>query len=272
MTMSKLPDILHRICKDKRRELDALTASYKSEVESRVKSAPGTRGFASKIVSDPNIAVIAEVKKASPSKGIIRNDFNPEQIAEEYEKNGAACLSVLTDEKYFSGSLNYLVQVRQKVSLPILRKDFTIDTFQISEAKAYGADCVLLIAAALGKEKLMDFVSFAHNLELDALVEVHTESELESALDSGPDLIGINNRNLHTFEVDISTTEKLAKKATERYSVVSESGIQKSEDIERLSKSGISAVLIGESLMRSRNIGKSLQPLTSIKKKNVYKI
>jgi len=267
--MNKLPDILHKICTDKQQELAALTVNYKAEVESRAKSAQRPRGFASKLASEPNIAVIAELKKASPSKGIIREDFNPVQIAEEYKKNGAACISVLTDEKYFSGRLDYLAQVRRKVSLPVLRKDFMIDTFQITEAKAYGADCVLLIAAALGRQKLRDFTAFAHNQELDALVEVHTESELEWALDSGSHLIGINNRNLHTFEVDISTTEKLAKKVSEPYILISESGIKKRDDIERLSKSGISAVLVGESLMRKRKIGKTLQPLTSIKKKNV---
>lgn len=206
-------------------------------------------------------SVIAEVKKGSPSKGVIRADFDPLTIAETYQENGATCLSVLTDEHFFMGHLNYLAQIREIVNLPLLRKDFICDPYQIYEARAAGADAVLLIAAMLDASQLSEYNALATELHLDVLLEVHDEVELELALDTDCELIGINNRNLQTFVTDLETTERLIPLIPEGRFVVAESGITCRADVLRLQKAGAKGFLVGESLMREADIGLKLREL-----------
>ncbi len=206
-------------------------------------------------------AVIAEVKKGSPSKGVIREDFDPLSIAEIYQENGATCLSVLTDEHFFMGHLLYLAKIREVVSLPLLRKDFICDPYQIYEARAAGADAVLLIAAMLDAGQLAEYYVLARELQLDVLLEVHDEAELDVALTTGCELIGINNRNLQTFATDLATTERLLPLIPVGYFVVAESGISCRADVLRLQKAGARGVLVGESLMREDDIGAKLKEL-----------
>jgi len=222
------------------------------------------RAFVSAIsekVFKEETAIIAEIKKASPSKGLIREDFDPKKIAEEYETNGATCLSILTDEPFFQGKLEYLATVRNSCELPILRKDFIIDPYQIYETKAYGGDCILLIVAALDIMQLKDFSQLARELDLDILVEVHSEKELTGALSISPTLVGINNRDLTTFEVDKNLSLKLSKKIPRDITVVSESGINSKEDILSSKEQGIHSFLIGESLMREPSPGEALKKI-----------
>jgi len=222
------------------------------------------RGFIeaiSKKVSSEETAIIAEIKKASPSKGLIREDFEPKKIAEDYEANGATSLSVLTDEPFFQGKLEYLDMVRNACSLPILRKDFMIDPYQIYETKASGGDCILLIVAALDLAQLKDFSQLAKELNLDVLIEVHSDEELNKALTIDPKLVGINNRDLTTFEVDKNLALKLAKEISKDVIVVSESGIGSKEDILSSKEQGIHAFLIGESFMREPSPGKALKDI-----------
>ena len=207
-------------------------------------------------------AVIAEVKKASPSRGVIREDFDPVSIAKSYERAGASAISVLTDEEFFQGSLDYLARIKQNVMLPVLRKDFIINQYQLFEARAAGADAVLLIVAALEKDTLARLMTGVSDLGMQSLVEVHNEPELATALEVGADLIGINNRNLQTFEVSLQTTENLLPAAAGR-KVVSESGIFTRDDMEKLGGLGVDAVLIGEALMRERDIEAKLRELIS---------
>jgi len=222
------------------------------------------RGFIeaiSKKVSSQETAIIAEIKKASPSKGLIREDFEPKKIAEDYEANGATSLSVLTDEPFFQGKLEYLDMVRNTCSLPILRKDFMIDPYQIYETKASGGDCILLIVAALDLAQLKDFSQLAKELNLDVLIEVHSDEELNKALTIDAKLVGINNRDLTTFEVDKNLALKLAKEISKDVIVVSESGIGSKEDILSAKEQGIHAFLIGESFMREPSPGKALKDI-----------
>ena len=222
------------------------------------------RGFEDAImsrVSKKETAIIAEIKKASPSKGLIREDFEPKKIAKEYEEGGATCLSVLTDEPFFQGKLEYLDSVRSSCELPILRKDFMIDLYQIYETKAYGGDCILLIVAALDIIQLKDFSQLARELNLDILIEVHSEDELNEALSINSKLIGINNRDLTTFEVDKNLAIKLARQIPKDVIVVSESGISSREDILSSKEQGIHSFLIGESFMRKPNPGKALKDI-----------
>ena len=222
------------------------------------------RGFIeaiSKKVSSQETAIIAEIKKASPSKGLIREDFEPKKIAEDYEANGATSLSLLTDEPFFQGKFEYLDMVRNTCSLPILRKDFMIDPYQIYETKASGGDCILLIVAALDLAQLKDFSQLAKELNLDVLIEVHSDEELNKALTIDPKLVGINNRDLTTFEVDKNLALKLAKEISKDVIVVSESGIGSKEDILSSKEQGIHAFLIGESFMREPSPGKALKDI-----------
>jgi indole-3-glycerol phosphate synthase len=211
------------------------------------------------------IALIAEVKKASPSAGVICKDFDPVRIAKEYEAADASCLSVLTDEKFFQGSLNYLRQIRAAVKIPLLQKDFIIDERQILEAIEWGADAILLIVAILDDERLEKFHSLATEAGLAALVEVHDEMELERAMKIGAELIGVNNRDLKTFKVDLATTEKLAKKIgaenLQNKILTSESGIHTRAEVERLKKCGAKAILVGESLMKNGDIQMKVREL-----------
>ena len=206
-------------------------------------------------------AIIAEVKKGSPSRGVIRENFDPMEIAEIYQNNGATCLSVLTDERFFLGHLRYLALIRETVSLPLLRKDFICDPYQIYEARAAGADAILLIAAMLDLQQLRDFHALAGDIHLDVLLEIHDEDEMEVALQTDCTLIGVNNRNLRTFETDLDTTRRLARMMTPERLLVAESGINNRADIEKLHADGAQAFLIGESLMRETDIGSALQRL-----------
>lgn len=219
------------------------------------------RGFQQALTSYAGIALIAEAKKASPSKGVICEDFRPVEIAKRYEAGGAQCMSVLTDEKFFQGHLDYLSQVRKAVKLPVLRKDFTIDELQIKEARAHGADAILLIAAILSQNQMAEFLAAAQELGMDVLVEVHDEKELEMALAINSPLIGINNRNLNDFSVDLNTTLRLKKEIPAGIPVVSESGIRNIDDIKHLADHDICAVLVGETLMRAGAKNGSLHDL-----------
>jgi indole-3-glycerol phosphate synthase len=240
--------ILDTIVIQKKQEVEQL----KSEGVSRPASTVDPpRGFMQALIQSAGIAVIAEVKKASPSKGVISPDFNPTEIAASYERGGAEAVSVLTDEKFFQGSLDYILQVRQEVKLPVIRKDFIIHELQIEEASNYGADAILLIAAILDQDQIRDYLQMSNELDMDALVEVHDEKELEKSLVAGSALIGINNRDLRDFTVNIETTTRLRKEIPDEIPVVSESGIKTHEDMKLLEDHGIAAALIGETLMRS---------------------
>lgn len=206
-------------------------------------------------------AIIAEIKKASPSKGLIRADFDPVLIASQYEAAGAACLSVLTDREFFQGAIEYLQLARAACSLPVIRKDFIIDPYQIAEAKVIGADCVLLIVAALTPTQLQELAAYAKQMRLDVLVEVHDEAELDIALEAGFDLIGVNNRNLHTFETDLGVSYRLAQRLPEGVLLVTESGIHDAQDVQDMLAKGIYGFLIGETFMRAPNPGSKLQEL-----------
>lgn len=199
---------------------------------------------------DGKLSIIAEVKKASPSAGVIAESFDPVEIARGYEQNGASAISVLTDAQFFHGALDHLVDVRAEVALPVLRKDFVIDEIQIAEASANHADAILLIVAALTQKELVDLSEAAAKYQLDALVEVHTLEEMDRAADAGAQIIGINNRDLKTFRVDLSVTERLSEDAPNDVVLVSESGIKTREDVARVKACGINAVLVGEALMR----------------------
>lgn len=234
-----------------------------ADLEKRFADQPPIRDFRAALDAAPGIGLIAEVKKASPSKGVIRADFDPLAIARIYAENGATCLSVLTEETYFQGHLNYLTQIREIVRLPLLRKDFIVDDWQIPESRAYGADAILLIVAALCPADLRAFLKTAEEYNLAALVEVHDHDELLEALDAGATLIGINNRDLHTFRTTLSTTLDLMKTlpANSDLRVVSESGIFTCSDVKMLQEAGLDAILIGEALMREADIGAKLREL-----------
>ena len=241
--------------------LDTIVSRKKEEV-ARLKSAgPGhpelpvdpPRGFQRALSESAGIAIIAEVKKASPSKGLIVQDFNPVIIAGSYEEGGAEAVSVLTDEQFFQGSLDYIPQVRREVKLPVIRKDFIIDGLQIQEAANYGSDAILLIAAILDRHQIRDYLQMSGAFGMDVLVEVHDEKELEKALEAGSRLIGVNNRDLRDFTVDLMTTVRLRREIPAEVPVVSESGIKTPEDMRMLEEHGIAAALIGETLMRSEN-------------------
>ena len=226
---------------------------------------PKAKSFIAQLEKCKNLskmALIAEIKKASPSKGLIREDFNPVEIALTYERAGANAVSVLTDENFFQGSIEYLKEVRKAISLPILRKDFIIDPFQIYQTRLMGADIILLIASALEHSRLKDFYELSRSLKLEVLMEVHNEREFNSAIEIGARIIGINNRNLATFEVSIDNTLNLVKdKSISDKFIISESGINNHSDIIKLQKAEISGVLVGESFMRQENIKKAVTDL-----------
>ena len=237
-------------------------------LQERIKTAPVTRNFLAALRQNPaKPSLIAEVKKASPSKGVIRADFEPSAIAQAYERGGATCLSVLTDEKFFQGSFANLQKVRERVTLPLLCKEFIIDPYQIYLARVNGADAILLIAAILSDEKLAEFMQIARGLNLTALVEVHTLTELDRVL-TLPDveLIGINNRNLQDFSVDLQTTQRLLHQRqkqinSRRITIVSESGLYTPADLSFVAKAGATAVLVGESLVRQTNLERAVKDL-----------
>jgi indole-3-glycerol phosphate synthase len=232
-----------------------------SEIKQRAAGEGPTRGFARALSQGKDIRLVAEVKKASPSKGVIRMDFDPVKIADIYQESGAACLSVLTEKRFFQGDLAYLGQIRKQVDLPLLRKDFIIDEYQIHEARAFGADAILLIAACLERGQMQEYLGIASGLGLDVLVESHTYKELDRSLLAGAELVGINNRNLMTFEVTLQATLDLLKDIPDDRVVVSESGIRTRDDVVMLQKAGVDAILVGESLMREQDIGKKVREL-----------
>jgi len=264
--MSQTPDILQTIVAHKRQEVAAAKAKFPlARLQDRlalVEDQP--RGFIRALRAmheSGGTAIIAEVKKGSPSKGVIRQNFDPLTIAETYQQHGATCLSVLTDETFFLGHLSYLGLIREQVSLPLLRKDFICDPYQIVEARAFGADAVLLIAAMLELQQLRDFAALAKELQMDVLLEVHDEAELELALQTDCELIGVNNRSLRSFVTDLGATERLRPLIPAERLVVAESGIHCRADVERLLAAGAGAFLVGESLMREADIGAKLEEL-----------
>ena len=256
--------ILDTIIAHKRKELTAEQAKIPlAKLEADITNLPPTQDFCSAIVASGTVGLIAEVKKKSPSKGIIREDFHPVSIAETYVENGAAAISVLTDTHFFAGELDYLRAIREVVDVPLLRKDFTIDPYHIYQARVAGADAILLIVAALAPAQLRTFMDIADSLSLASLVEVHTQEELAIALDVNAQIIGINNRDLRTFHTDLATTFRLRDAIPADKIVVSESGIYTREDVEKLQDAGVHAMLVGESLMRSPDIGEQVRQLIS---------
>lgn len=266
-----MSDILQRILEVKVAEVAQARATRSLadlESEARRTLAPGQslapRGFARSLQArsaSGQPAVIAEVKRASPSKGLLRDPFEPAVIAASYERGGAACLSVLTDERFFQGAADHLRQARAACSLPVLRKDFVVDPWQIIEARTWGADCVLLIVAALDDRQLQAFEACARDLGMDVLVEVHDARELERALALRTPLIGINNRNLRTFEVSLTTTLDLLDRIPSDRLVVTESGILAATDVRRMRDAGVNAFLVGEAFMRAADPGAALTDL-----------
>jgi indole-3-glycerol phosphate synthase len=260
--INTVPDILARIVEHKRNELKQLPAPIRVLEERAETNSGSRRGFA-RALRARHPAIIAEIKKASPSKGLLTSNFEPRRTARQYESGGAAALSVLTDEKYFQGSLNDLQAARKEVSLPVLRKDFTIDRYHVFEAAANAADAILLIAAILETREMRDFRELAASYGMDAIVEVHNEHELSAAVDSGAEIIGVNNRDLHTFQVSLETSLRLAARIPEHVLKISESGIETRDQIRLLQESGFQALLMGEHLMRSSDPADVLRKLTA---------
>ena len=259
------PTILKTIIERKWQEVRERQLSCSlDEMRARALDQPPARGFVAAIeakLDAGEAAVIAEIKKASPSKGVIRPDFIPSEIATSYEKGGAACLSVLTDIDFFQGADAYLQQARNAVRLPVLRKDFTVDPFQVCEARAIGADCILLIAACLDDAQMQDLNGLAQELGLDVLVEVHDGKELERALKLPNRLIGINNRNLHNFQVQLETTFQLLERIPDGRIVVTESGIHTTDDVAAMRGHDVNAFLVGEAFMREAEPGRKLMEM-----------
>lgn len=257
-----MSDILNKIIATKVIEVAAAKAKKPLEmVKTEAKAADATRDFVASIrkkIANNQSAVIAEIKKASPSKGVIRADFKPAEIAQSYERGGAACLSVLTDVDYFQGSAEYLIEARAACDLPVLRKDFMIDAYQVYEARAMGADCILLIAAAIDLAKMRELEEVAHSLGMAVLVEVHNGEELGLALQLATPLLGINNRNLRTFEVTLDTTLGLLARIPTDKIVVTESGIFTREDVALMRKNNVHTFLVGEAFMRQTDPGEEL--------------
>jgi indole-3-glycerol phosphate synthase len=257
-----VPDILARIVAQKKAELEQAKIAL-PELERRAEAAASERRDFAAALRSQRPAIIAEIKKASPSKGLFTPDFQPAASAREYEAGGAAALPVLTDEHFFQGGLDDLQAARSAVQLPALRKDFTISEYHVIEAAAYGADAILLIAAILTTAQMRSFRELAAQFGMAALVEVHDHTELNMALDSGPAIIGVNNRNLHTFQVTLETSLRLAERIPDGLIRVSESGIENRQQIDRLRTAGFHAFLIGEHLMRSGSAREALLALTA---------
>jgi indole-3-glycerol phosphate synthase len=263
--MSGTPDILKKIIKRKAEEVAERQEQSSIELlqEGLSKASP-VRGFVNAIeqkITLGKAGVIAEVKKASPSKGVIREDFQPAEIAQSYAQAGAACLSVLTDIDFFQGADSYLQQARAACELPVIRKDFFIDPYQVYEARSLGADCILLIAACLSDQQMTDLNTLAHTLGMDVLIEVHDAEELQRALPLNNRLIGINNRDLRSFETSLNTTIDLLKQIPDDRIVVTESGIHTKEDVQLMQHNGVNAFLVGEAFMRANDPGTKLAEL-----------
>jgi indole-3-glycerol phosphate synthase len=263
--VTNTPTILKKILDRKAEEVaERRAATSQSELQALIADLPEARGFVNNIeikLNNKQAAVIAEIKKASPSKGIIREDFFPAEIARSYEKGSAACLSVLTDVDFFQGSDCFIKEVKTASKLPVLRKDFIIDDYQVYESRALGADCILLIAAALEQDHMRSLNDLARELGLDVLVEVHDREELERALELPNKLIGINNRNLHTFSTSLETTFSLLSYIPENRIVVTESGIHTTDDVAAMRGHNVHSFLVGESLMKAEDPGLRLTEL-----------
>lgn len=261
----EVPDILKRIVQRKHEEIAERQSSASIEsLQAQANEADPSRGFCRAIrerLSAGESAVVAEIKKASPSKGVIREHFEPAEIAISYERGGAACLSVLTDADYFQGSEAALISARNACSLPVIRKDFIVDRYQVVEARAIGADCILLIVAALDDARLLELYEQAVALGMDVLVEVHDAQELHRALALDPMLLGINNRDLRTFDVSLTTTETLLSEIPDDTVVVTESGIVQHADVSRMRNAGVNAFLVGEAFMRAEDPGAALKAM-----------
>ena len=262
-----MKNILQEIVKYKKVEIEeSKKLISKESLEKEIKSSPHSKSFLGELVKkneEGKAGIIAEVKKASPSKGVIRENFNHLQIARDYEKGGAACLSILTDNPSFQGSSEYLKDIRGITNLPILRKDFMIDVYQVYESRSWGADCILMIMKILDNKDLSKLVSVSKDLGMDILFEINSQEELERLLPFNPKMIGINNRNLENFETDIKNSIKIKKNIPDDILVISESGINNTEDIIHLGDHNINNFLIGESLMRSDNISVELNKLVN---------
>ena len=260
-----MSDILKRIVAVKHEEIQAARASRDlASLRRDAESMGGLRDFVGAmraLIGQGRSAVIAEIKKASPSKGVLRESFVPADIASSYERGGAACLSVLTDEQFFQGCAAYLRQARTACALPVLRKDFMVDAYQVYEARAMGADCILLIAACLDDARMADLEAQAHSLAMAVLVEVHDGHELDRALRLNTPLVGINNRNLRTFEVSLDTTLTLLSQVPQDRVLVTESGVLCRADVDRMRAAGVGAFLVGEAFMRSSDPGQALAEL-----------
>lgn len=255
-------DILARIVAHKRDEIDAAKARVPShELQAMLSDAPPVRDFLGSLRASPGIAAIAEVKKASPSAGLIRPDFDAVALARLYANHGAACISVLTDERYFQGSLDHLRAVRQHVDRPVLRKDFLLDTYQVLEARVAGADCVLLIAECLDECRLRELYFYAAELGLATLIELYDPVHLERVLALEPELVGVNNRDLKTMTIDLAHSIRLRERVPESVTFVSESGIKTRDDVQRLETARVNAILVGETLMRAPHPGEKLREL-----------
>ncbi len=265
--MDQTPDILKTILRRKTAELVERSQRVSiQEMSRRAAAQAPVRGFSESLrrrIDAGDAAVIAEIKRASPSKGVLRKDYRPKEIARSYDEGGAAALSVLTDVDFFQGADQHLLEAREACALPVLRKDFTIDAYQVYEARALGADCVLLIVACLGEAQLAELSGLAAHLGMDVLVEVHDAEELERALNLSPSLLGINNRNLRTFETTLDTTLNLLSRVPEGVTVITESGIHAPEDVALMRRNGVDAFLVGEAFMRADDPGKKLSQLFS---------
>lgn len=258
-----MSDVLSEICQTKRTEIAAAKSRVsETELKARLAEVDPPRDFLAALKSATGVGLIAEVKKASPSAGLIREDFDPVEIARTYESAGAACISCLTDESYFKGKLEYLTAIRNAVEIPVMRKDFILDRYQVTEARAAGADCILLIAECLDDCTMRDLYFYASELGMECLVEIYDPENLDRVLKLEAPLIGINNRNLRTFVTDLKHSTDLAARVPDSVYLVSESGIRERSDVEHLLQFGVRGILVGETLMRQENIAEKVRELT----------